>query len=111
MKLSYRGVNNEEAPSTMELTDGEIADMFRGKNRQFPYLRHIPEPLPMRDRKYPGVSYRPAQSSTAKATLVEQPVTPEWCQTLPTRNKCEILDKMMRSYLRNISATWNIGCR
>ncbi len=111
MKLSYRGVNNEEALSTLELSEREITDMFRGQNRQFPYLRHIPEPLPMHDRKYRGVSYRSAQPSTAEATTLEQPVPPELCQTLPTRNKCDILDKMMRSHLRNISATWNISCR
>lgn len=31
MKFSYRGVNNEEAPSTLELTDSEITDLFRGQ--------------------------------------------------------------------------------
>lgn len=111
MKLSYRGVNDEEALSTLEQSEREISDMLRGQNRQFPYLRHMPEPLPIRDRKYRGVAYRPTQPSTAEATIVEKPVTAESCQTLPTRNKCEILDKMMRSHLRNISATWNISCR
>ena len=109
MKLSYRGVNYEAARSTLELTDGEIADRFRGQNREFPYLRHIPEP--MHDRNYRGVSYRTAQPSTAEGKLAEQPVAAVSCQTLPTRNKCEILDEKMRSHLRNISATWNIRCR
>jgi hypothetical protein len=109
MKLSYRGVNYEEARSTLELTDGEIADRFRGQNREFRYLRHIPEPL--HDRKYRGVAYHATQPSTTKATLVEQPITAELCQTLPTRNKCEILDEKMRSHLRNITANWNISCR
>ena len=109
MKLSYRGVN-EEAPSTLELTDREITDMFRGQTRQFPYIRHISEPLRMSDRRYRDVAYRTTQRSTAEATLVETPVPAASCQALAIHNKCETLDEMMRSHLRNISAIWNISC-
>ncbi|HAA31911.1 MAG TPA: hypothetical protein DCE56_34705 [Cyanobacteria bacterium UBA8553] len=102
MKLSYRGVNHEEAPSTLELTDREITDMFRGQKRQFPYLRHISEPLRMSDRRYRDVAYPTTQPST-ETTLVEKSVPAASCQTLALHNKCETLDKMMRSHLRNIS--------
>lgn len=108
MKLSYRGVNYEEARSTLELTDGEITDRFRGQNREFRYLRHIPEPL--HDRNYRGVSYRTAQSSAVESKLAEQPVAAVSCQTLPTR-KCEIVNERMNSHIRSISAAWNLGCR
>lgn len=109
MKLSYRGVNYAEARSTLELTDAEIANRFRGQNREFRYLRHIPEPL--HDRKYCGVSYRSAQPSAFEGKLAEQPVAAVSCQTLPARNKCEIVNERMNSHIRSISAAWNIGCR
>ena len=101
MKLSYQGVNYEDAASTLEVTEGEIAEMFRGNNRQFPYLRHIPEPLHRRDRRHCGISYHPTQSSATEARLVEPPVAVASCQTWPTRKKREILDKMMSYHLLN----------
>jgi hypothetical protein len=30
MKLSYRGVNYEAEPTTLEVTEGEIGGMYRG---------------------------------------------------------------------------------
>ena len=109
MKLSYRGVNYAEARSTLELTDAEIANRFQGQNREFRYLRHIPEPL--HDRNHRGVSYRGTQPSAVEGKLAEQPVAAVSCQTLPARNKCEIENERMNSHIRSISAAWNLGCR
>jgi hypothetical protein len=102
MKLSYLGVNYQEGPSTLEVTEREMGGIYRSQNRQFGYVRHIPEPLPMQDRKYRGIAYRNAKPATEAPTVVAKPVPPVPPQTFPTRNKCEVLEEMMNSHLRNI---------
>jgi len=58
MKLSYRGVNYEEQPSTLEVTEGEIGGKYRGQawkiHRPKQNFRH-----PMsRELIYRGITYR-----------------------------------------------------
>lgn len=103
MRLSYRGINYADAPSTLEVTEGEIASVFRGQNnRQFPYLRHIPEPLPIRDRKFSPVAHHTSQATVAKPTVAAQPVATPSVRKLSTREKREALDEMMRIHQRNM---------
>ncbi len=102
MKLSYLGVNYQEGPSTLEVTEREMGGIYRSQNRQFGYVRHIPEPLPMNDRKYRGIAYRTAKPTAAGPTVAAKPFPPVPPQTFPTRNKCEVLEEMMNSHLRNI---------
>jgi hypothetical protein len=102
MKLSYLGVNYKEAPSTLEVTEGEINSMYRGRNRPVGYVRHIPEPLPMTQRQHCGVAYRMAQSAAKEHTAVAKPATEGKARALSSHNKREVLEQMMNSHLRNI---------
>lgn len=60
MKLSYRGAHYKDEPSTLEVTEGEIVGSYQDQQRQSGYLRHIPEPLKLKNR---GVAYRTSQSA------------------------------------------------
>lgn len=102
MKLSYRGVHYKDAPSALEVAEGEIGGRYRGNNWRFHYLRHIPEPPPVHNLKYRGVPYRTGQSAVAELTEVAQPVAAVTRQTLPLLQKHEVLDEIMSSHLRNI---------
>ncbi len=82
---SNRGVNAETA-SMLEVTEREINSMHSRQSREFPYIRHIPEPQPINNRKF-----RP---SAANSTLVA--VVPPTSQQLP------VLDDLMHSHLNNI---------
>lgn len=82
MRLSHRAINYEKALSTLEVTESEICGNHRGETREFRYLRHIPEPLPLANRQYRDVAVP--------------------SQTLPTKKKSEALDELMYSHLRNI---------
>lgn len=82
MRLSHRAINYEKALSTLEVTESEICGKYRGETREFRYLRHIPEPLPLVNRQYRDVE------------------VPHW--TLPTPKKSEHLEQLMYSHLRNI---------
>jgi hypothetical protein len=102
MKLSYLGVNYKEAPSILEVTEGQINSMYRGRNRQLGHVRHIPDPLPMTDRQHRGVAYRIAQPAITDHTAAAKPVTEGKTRTLPARSKREALDELMNSHWRNI---------
>lgn len=94
MKFSYQGVNDEETPAMLEMTERQICRLSQGQNREFPYVRHIPEPLPMTNRQFQGFAY--------SRTLVAQPVAALSFQALPMCDKSEPLDELMHSHLRNI---------
>ncbi|NEQ19984.1 MAG: DUF4278 domain-containing protein [Microcoleus sp. SIO2G3] len=91
MKLSYRGVNYE-APSTLEVTEGEIGGMYRGQNWRYQYPRHIPTPLPIPNLKYRGVPYGSGQPIATTST-----------RTGIIRNEREqVLDEWTNLHLQNI---------
>jgi hypothetical protein len=102
MKFAYRGVNYEDQPSTLEVTEGEIGGMYRGQNWRFRYVRHIPEPLPTPNLKYRGVAYRTSEPTAAIPSRGFQSVADVAARTLSTRNKRELLDEMMSSHQKNI---------
>lgn len=82
---SNRGVN-AEASSILEVTEREINSMHSRQSREFPYIRHIPEPQPINNRKF-----RP---SAANSTIVA--VVPATSKQLP------VIDDLMHSHLNNI---------
>ena len=90
MKFSYRGVNDQETPAMLEITERQICRMSQGQKREFRYVRHIPEPLPMTKQHF---------RSCVDDTTLAAPV-PD--QTLPRCDKFEALDELMHSHLRNI---------
>ncbi len=102
MKFSYRGVDYENAHSTLEVTEGEIGGKYRGQSWRFQYLRHIPEPLPVQNLKYRGVSYRTNQAEASKPRVVTQPISDVPFRTLPTLYKHEVRDELTRNHLKNI---------
>ncbi len=102
MRLSYRGVNNEDAQSMLEVTENEIGSMYRSQNQQLRYVRHIPDPLQVHDRKHCCTVYRPTQPSTPVSRVVPQPVAPVSYRIWLTKNKREVLDELMNSHLKNI---------
>jgi hypothetical protein len=69
MKFSHRGANYNDAPSMLEVTEREIGNMSRGQKREFPYLRHIPEPLPLPNRQFRSVTYCTAQPTASESTV------------------------------------------
>jgi len=87
MKFSNRGVHAEAA--MLEMTEPEINSMHCRQTREFPYVRHIPEPQPIRQRNFPPIA---TTQSAAKSTLVA--VAP--C------NPPQALDELMHSHLNNI---------
>ncbi len=102
MKFAYRGVNYEDQPSTLEVTEGEIGGMYRGQNWRFRYVRHIPEPLPTSNLKYRGVAYGSSEPTAAIPSRGFQSVADVAARTLSTRNKRELLEEMMSSHQKNI---------
>lgn len=57
MKLTYRGVNYEPNPLTLEPTASEISGNYRGGTWKRNYPRHIPQTQPTAELKYRGASY------------------------------------------------------
>lgn len=94
MKFSYRGVNDKETTAMLEVTERQICRMSQTQNREFPYVRHIPEPLPITKRQFQGC--------TNGITLTTPRVTSVPCQTLPICDQSEALDELMNSHLKNI---------
>ena len=81
MKLTNRGINTQEAASTLEVTEREINNMHSRKSKNLPYVRHIPEPQPENYRQF-----RPIFTT----------------KTRPTINPPQELDDLMHSHLNNI---------
>ncbi|WP_013323856.1 DUF4278 domain-containing protein [Gloeothece verrucosa] len=69
MKLTYRGVNYEPEPATVEYYQGEIGGQYRGQDWHYRYPKHIPQLRPKLYRQYRGVSY-----STRPVPYAENPV-------------------------------------
>jgi hypothetical protein len=99
MKLSYRGVNYENSSPMLEVIEGDIGGTYRGQNWRSHYLRHIPEPAPVRDLKYRGVAYR-----TGKPAVAVPSAAAARC-TLPgfhKREREQELNQLTRTHLSNI---------
>lgn len=104
MKLSYRGVCYERTPSALDITEGDIGGTYRGQAWRHHYVRHIPEPPPVRDLKWRGVAYRPGKPAIAESMAAPQPVAP--VATNPvlflSNRRGKSLDETAVMHLRNI---------
>lgn len=69
MKLSYRGVNYEYTPPTLEVTEGEILGKYRGVGWHCHTLKEIPVPQPNMALTYRGVNYETNPSAGACRNL------------------------------------------
>ncbi len=57
MKLSYRGIPYEQAPTSIETTEGEITGHYRGATTTFKARRETPLPDAIVSLKYRGAGY------------------------------------------------------
>ncbi len=102
MRLSYPGINHEDARSTLEVTDNEINNLCRGQNQHLRYARHIPNPLQSHDRKFCGVAYRSAHPSVPVPRVNYQSNATVSCRKWSTQAQREVLDELASSHLNNI---------
>lgn len=103
MELSYRGVNYENHPPTLEVTEAEICGKYRGQNLSFRYVRHIPLPPPVPKLMYRGVAYGNNQPVAAQETVAEQPVARIAGKTLPIpKSREKFLDEAGIAHQANI---------
>ena len=68
-QLSYRGVNYESTPSTVEVAEVEVTGKYRGQVSKVRKLENIPVSQPTSELKYRGATVIPQASS---ALSVEQ---------------------------------------
>ncbi|MEC4803751.1 MAG: DUF4278 domain-containing protein [Jaaginema sp. PMC 1079.18] len=57
MQYTYRGVNYDRAPLSLEVTEGEIAGSYRGQAWRKNHPRHVLELKPKPPLQYRGVPY------------------------------------------------------
>lgn len=66
MRLTYRGVEYDHNPPSLEVSESEILGHYRGRPQRFSYVRHVPFPQPVADLKYRGVAYRTSSNGHAE---------------------------------------------
>ena len=74
MKLTYRGVQYDYTPQTLEVTESEIVGKYRGQAMHFQYPRHVPQPLTVHELRYRGVPYRTDGSRVTEAFPAVGPI-------------------------------------
>ncbi len=57
MKLTYRGLDYDYDPPTIDMMESEAGGLYRGCRWQVCYPRHIPVTQPSHELKYRGVAY------------------------------------------------------
>ncbi|UBF28086.1 DUF4278 domain-containing protein [Kovacikia minuta CCNUW1] len=105
MKLSYRGVNYEFTPPSLEVTEGEILGKYRGVNWRCHTLQETPIPQINQTLTYRGVSYGPnrvnnqvpTMGAQAGSTRTLKPVVPK---AFPVRKQAEEVHRA--NLLRNL---------
>lgn len=58
MRLTYRGVDYDYNPPSLEMSESEITGRYRGRSYQFSYVRHVPFPQPVAELNYRGIAYK-----------------------------------------------------
>lgn len=75
MKLSYRGLNYNDDPPTIDMME-EAGGLYRGCQWQIRYPRHVPIAQPSHSLKYRGVPYlshTKTESPVADSTAANPP--------------------------------------
>ena len=103
MKLSYRGVDYEDEPLTLEVNEGEIGGKYRGQNWRYRYPRHIPHLQPKLHLQYRGVacSTRPI-SKTEGNTVPRREVTATFCPVPIGKQGKGVADEVAKMHWENI---------
>ncbi len=103
MKLTYRGIKYETEPATLEIREGKIGGTYRGVPWRFHHLRHIPEPLPIENLRWRGISYSTGKLQIAQPSTTPQPVSGTLSQSwLFRKDRQEVLDTAMKAHLSSI---------
>lgn len=58
MKLSYRGVNYETDPTTIEVTEGDVGGLYRGHTWKLHLPKRRPRHQPPAELLYRGAHYK-----------------------------------------------------
>lgn len=74
MKLTYRGIEYDYNPPSLEVTDSEIACRYRGQAARYTYVRHVPIPQPAEQLTYRGVAYQTTRQGEVQQ-ITSQPAT------------------------------------
>ncbi len=71
MKLSYRGVEYNYQPVSIEVTEPELIGQYRGRSCYRTHLASMPVPQPSHLLKYRGVAYRSGVVADQAAAMPE----------------------------------------
>ncbi|NET57427.1 MAG: DUF4278 domain-containing protein [Symploca sp. SIO2E6] len=103
MKLTYRGIQYQTETATLEIREGEIGGTYRGVPWRFHNLRHIPEPPPVHNLAWRGVSYCTGKPEVAKPRTTPQPVGATVSRSWVLRkDRQKVLDEAMKAHLSSI---------
>jgi hypothetical protein len=58
MKLTYRGVEYTRTPYNLEVTEGEVAGKYRGRDWRYHCPRHMVDLQPKANLQYRGIPYK-----------------------------------------------------
>ncbi|MFQ4142816.1 DUF4278 domain-containing protein [Chlorogloeopsis sp. ULAP02] len=101
MKLTYRGVDYEHNPLTVELTPEEIGGKYRGATWERRYPRHIPVPQPVAELKYRGVPYHIGDPLDVEAMMHRKQRTGSKTEATVTKRK-KLTEDLARTHLVHI---------
>ncbi|NES19279.1 MAG: DUF4278 domain-containing protein [Symploca sp. SIO3E6] len=103
MKLTYRGIQYQPEPATLEIREGEIGGTYRGAAWKFHYLRHIPEPPPVHNLTWRGIPYCTGKAGVVQPSTVPQPIGATLNQSWVFRKERQkVLDEAMKAHLSSI---------
>lgn len=107
MKYCYRGVHYKREPLSLEVSEGEIAGKYRGKEWKHHYPKHVPQLAPKSNLQYRGVRYNryPAIQTEASraAKLAEISCRQGKVSKKPNQKNAQELAK---AHLANIRHNW-----
>ncbi|NEQ69835.1 MAG: DUF4278 domain-containing protein [Symploca sp. SIO2D2] len=106
MKLTYRGIQYQTEPATLEIREGEIGGTYRGSPWRVHYLRHIPEPTPVHNLTWRGISYCTGNTQAAQPSTNPQPIGATLSRSWVFRKERQkLLDEAMKAHLSSIRSS------
>lgn len=101
MKLTYRGVQYDYQPPTIDMVEGDLLGKYRGNAWKARYPRHIPVPQAPMNLKYRGIAYTTHQTTemvpdTVVAPTAKRPSDPELVARVSKIHQANICDRLER---------------
>ncbi|GAB4378253.1 MAG: hypothetical protein Kow00121_29640 [Elainellaceae cyanobacterium] len=69
MKLTYRGVQYDYQPTSVDFVDSGLSGQYRGQRVNFTYPRHVPVPQTVATLRYRGVTYSTTANGGTKVMV------------------------------------------